>query len=373
MFARLSAALLIPASSAWAGAIGYSFKNVVLVKGEVQSIGQAVPNRATPCVVKVLHVYCGDAAHKGKVFTDLSGPVEGSDVRPSIPALEVGEEGLWRLHQEGDGLRIAVGGEFGFFIRARKKHTPRYKELLAVAEAAERACATAPEEQVGLFRRLARDKVPEVSAFAVAFGLGLDNGRGETLLAEWLTDKDLPIGAQVRFDELRSDGLTAALAPEEVPRRQAWLASPVRAARMRDWVEAKLDEYLADAVLRRLARETVREQLEPKTYFQLFRRLLNNPHASVKHEAVERVVVYLLNVAAADAPVNSAGEAFSFLVDVVGMKIDKEFREAAAWGLTGLASVTAEQLAVLLKLREAEKDKDVARRLDEAIAKFKGS
>jgi hypothetical protein len=55
------------------------------------------------------------------------------------------------------------------------------------------------------------------------------------------------------------------------------------------------------------------------------------------------------------------------------MKTGKEFREAAAWGLTGLASVTAEQLAVLLKLREAEKDKDVARRLDEAIAKFKGS
>jgi hypothetical protein len=340
-------------------------RDLVLVEGEVTGLGTQVASGAVEATVAVRGVYCGSRDWVGKSFSDFS-LVGMADRRGllALPPLEVGEAGVWSLRvQEGRLIGVNVG-KLGFTVRARKKQTERYRELVKLAEAVEAVCNAPAAVRPARIAALAADKTPEIAGWAVQ-ALGTWEGvETDRLFRDLVQDRALPIAAQVALDEVLADEFSIRHRPD-------WVGSDERRRRLRDWVTRELHSFEATSVVARLSLSKQARGIDDALYLDLVKDVARNNKLQWAQPLFGESAAYQIRTV--PRRVDDGAGAFRFLVDLIESLRRKEPRLAAAQGFVHFKSLIPAELAQIIALREKEKDKDVAAALDESIAKFKAS
>jgi hypothetical protein len=348
---------------------GLTLDRVTLVRGKVIAAEPDKAEEFSRVTVQVEHVYAGASEHRGRTFEDFNGVGPGTARFGAVPPLRPGDVGLWVLRTRDGKLEMTREHALLPGNRSTRKHSDRFREEVRMAEAVEQAFKADPKDRPDLFRKFIADRTPEVAIWAAIYGIGLPDGAGDALAKEWMGQVELSIPAQIGVEQaLTDEAFFSREHDAERERRKEWLASPRRAARLRAWMDANLDEFVAGAALDRLDAALQHRELAPADFVALIRTMLANRRMPFGSKEFQGDVGHLLRLNRAR---RAGAESFELMVFALESMKHQEIRVGAVHGIHNFSTLTAAQLARLVALREKEKDKDVAAAMDEAIAKFK--
>ena len=322
-----------------------------LVRGVVKSVGEKMPN-GVPATLEIVHVYSGAIDLRGKTFHDWQSAVSATGGSASAP-FKVGEEGIWILKGFKNELGPATDPLLPFQYRCRKTENQRYTQIIALAEAIEKAEKSKPDSRISLLRDMVKDRTPEISAWAVralaASGL-MEAWEFLDRLAE-IPNPDLPLAGQIALDEVLAQR-----------KQDEWLKSKVRAALLRSWVDGKADDYHALLVLQRIDMTAQFGELPNKVAVELARVAAENKDWSkvARLDAFYRVGL-IASRGLDDEP------AYNWLLEHIRTNRDPDLRRAAAHALAGGIKLYPARVKAVEEQLRTETDKEISRALREAI------
>jgi hypothetical protein len=341
-------------------------KTTALVSGEVVAVVKD-PKFGTYAKVKVVHAFTGPDLLPGTVF-EVPTADEGDAGTFTIPLLEVGEKGIWRMSTNG------INQQWLWYTSARMTRTKDYGNRVEWAETVERLAKLKPVARLELARELAAHKNLKVAE------LGL-----EMLLAA--SAEDAKAAGTDRFLQMIAANKEVACEPLlwldglrlRSKQQKEWVGSEERKALMSRFTDEILTDEEGKQVARHLSDTWWLNVLTLPDIIPHLTKIATNAKQStyVRATAVERVV-YAAN--AWSDPGNAA--AFEFFVALLKRDADLAVRYAAARGLSNLshppmppqkpkASFSEAQLRVLGDLLKDEKEVGVAQIIRDAINKAK--
>jgi hypothetical protein len=323
----------------------------IVVRGRVVEVGQQQRVQTIPAVVEIVHDYRGPARLVGQRFADFSGGV-GTRGTGANPRLQVGEEGLWTLkdYPSGLGPNFAQTG-LPFSGRARKDHSPRYEQTIAVAEAVEKLSKTPAARQEALGHEYALSDIPELSAFAIRALVKARTADADAVVDSLLTNGKLMAASQAILDE--------ALA---LSRDKAWLTSPQRLDLLHRWVGGKPPIAGSGEVITRLDDAVQHRGLDLPTYLGLMKIATDNVALSAERRrwVAGHVIHVILHSPRTDrfTPQEKA-TALAWLSDQVREQTDEGVRLHAARLLAGTVHVDPRARELIQKLLDTVQDAKV--------------
>jgi hypothetical protein len=349
-------------------------EELVLVAGEVIDVGehqvevgeeQNPVAKSAPATIKVVHVFKGPKDVLGKLFWDSSTDGASRFANVARPAFSLGEKGLWTLRGIPDGWTLGLEGEkpklvkqaaelriqvytrlhLGFYRRAREKHTLRFDQVRAVAEAVERFERTPSEERWGVILECASSETPEVSEWAIHKMARAKAEAVDRCLDRLRLDPKLTIGGQVALDEVLCGR-----------REGAWISSPARLKWLDRWFQTGLKEHEASRVFEWLASARQRHKgAEDQALVKAIMPYVHNRDASV---ASRRRAIFLAGQTSTGG--RDGGLAFLLLADRALNADEQELRIAAAHSLCYHVPLDQDRVDRIRALLPKAKDQETA-------------
>jgi len=259
----LAAVFLVDAASAGAG---NPLQGVVVVAPKVTDANVRTEGQFVTSRLEITHVYVGPAGLRGKTFTDYSSGGTDFTGAGAIPALTVGEDGIWSLRVAQDRLQVDRIDHLGFAYRARPGKTARYPEIRRLAEALEEFAALPADRQPARLRELTLGPSAETSAWAVQALAVQQPEQWESFLEQLAGNQRVPMAGQVALDEV--------LGRVRGERRHK---AVVRGQLLERWTREKWDEWEAGQIVRRLRGTGQETSLDNATLRRLWQRLIETP------------------------------------------------------------------------------------------------
>ena len=250
---------------------------ISLVRARVKSIGDVKPDRSMTATLEIEYVYVGDRELKGKTFLDYyDGGASGLKAPGALTPFQVDQVGIWTIQwfdysvDKSDPKLQAKHDElmpFWSHYRKAEKYSPRYEQIVALAEAVEAVETTKPADRVLKLCDLLKDRTPEVCAWAVRKLGVIENDASRKVLND-LAEKpnlDLPIATQVSLDEVLGKY-----------KEKAWYESKARKVMLQSWVKSKADDYHANLILTRFHFAAQRSYVPQMYYIELLQVVVEN-------------------------------------------------------------------------------------------------
>lgn len=343
--------------------------NLILVRAKVTSIDKVTANRsrATLEVVHVYHVSSGRAGLMGRSFRDTQ-MFENMGGSPAHARFEIGEEGIWVLRDDQDGLRPTDDDRLPFRYRSRKADSPEnHPRVVALAETVETYAKAKPEDRPVLAETLARNGTALVSYWMVGTLADTDEPFAGELLAEWRKNPaGLPFLGQIALDKV------LCARDREARDREEWFSAPERAKLLVGWVSEKRPDLHPGSVVSRLDSATQEGALREDRLLELVRIAASNKDWGLEDR---RGAIGLL----ARRRKTDPRPTYDWLFDQIKTHPDVDMRTMAAGVLGGLGFdekwvravedylATEKDASIVKALRDAVKwAKDAATRAKEA-------
>jgi len=327
-----------------------SFANPIVVKAKVDTLGTRNPERGTPAMLVVTHVYSGDSKLLGKSFTDWFFCEEGTGLGTFVP-FKAGQEGIWSLKVEKDQLVLEHVHELPFIYRSRPEEMERHKQIVALAEAMESYYKLKSSERSSRAKELVKSYIPEVSCWAIRI-LNVDTDPKITaFFVEQTKKRELPLSGQAMLDHVL------------VNRNKGdWINSEARKKFLETLVSGESDSYHAHEIMSHVDLALQHGQISAQLAIGLGRLAAENQKWPLKNrrEAISYIALFVRRSM-------NHEETFKWLFKQVESNSELVLRRAAAAVIAKRINLTEAEKNLVKARLSMEADKEVASALREAV------
>lgn len=231
---------------------------------------------------KITHVYVGSQDLIGQKFT-MSAPTGIDSVGLYSFPSHKGLKGIWLLRKYKESF-LPVTWAYNILFPVIEDVSPRYLQVLQLAEAFESVSAMTEDKRPELLQSLALSPVPEISFAAIKKLLKVKQEDTNKKSQELLANPKLTISGQIAIDEILSQYSDTN-----------WQSSPQRLKLLQTWVSSNdLSEYEAGQIISRLSYALQSGELKIPIFFGLLKALLKNDKfpQGLKQQAI-RIITHI--------------------------------------------------------------------------------